>query len=151
MSQEAAVRVVYHAWIAGWNSQNADAMSAHLSEEAHVVGFDGTELKGRAVVRQAMADIFAHHPTGIYVTIVREVRFPSPSVALVRAVVGMVPRSGAAVNPAVNAVQTMVLLEQDGAWKIEAFQNTPAAFHGRMQDAMKLTQELQAAYDRGSH
>lgn len=147
MSSEAAVRAVYDAWIEGWNRQNADAMTGALGEDAHVIGFDGTEMRGRATVRQAMADIFAHHPTGIYVTVVREIRFPLPTLAILRAVVGMVPRGGAAVNPVVNALQTMVLVARDGAWAIEAFQNTPAAFHGRPQDALALTRELQAAQD----
>lgn len=145
MSREASVRAVYEKWIKGWNNQDAGSMAACLTSEAHVVGFDGTEMKGRETVQQAMADIFKHHPTGLYVTIIRDLRFPLANVALLRAAVGMVPRTGTDVNPAVNAIQTMMLAEHGGQWLVEAFQNTPAAFHGRPQDVLALTNELRGA------
>ena len=44
-----------------------------------------------------------------------------------------------------NAIQTVVAsIEPDGGWSIEMFQNTPARFDGRPDEADRLTRELQA-------
>jgi uncharacterized protein (TIGR02246 family) len=59
------------------------------------------------------------------------VRPLGPGVALLRAVPGMVPPGQSDINPAVNAMQSLVAAHRDGAWRIELFQNTPAAFYGR--------------------
>ena len=46
---------------------------------------------------------------------------------------------------AVNAIQILVAARRDGQWRIELFQNTPAAFHGRPEASEVLTAELRAA------
>jgi hypothetical protein len=48
-----------------------------------------------------MDQIFAHHATAAYVAKVRSVRVLGEGVALLRAVAGMVPPGGSAINPAV--------------------------------------------------
>ena len=76
-------------------------------------------------------DIFADHPTATYVGKVREVRILGRDVIMLRAIVGMVPPGQDELNPAVNAVQTLIA-ERDGeGWRIALFQNTPAQYHGR--------------------
>ena len=87
-------------------------------------------------------ECFASHPTATYVSKVREIRLLSGDVALLRAVVGMVPPGQADINPAVNAVQSLVAAKTDGGWRIASFQNTPAQFHGRPEMAQRLTEEL---------
>jgi hypothetical protein len=78
---------------------------------------------------------------------VREVRLLGPGTALLRAVAGMVPPGQTRVNPAVNAVQSLVG-QQDGVrWRIALFQNTPAAFHGRPDAVTALTAELQQQWE----
>jgi uncharacterized protein (TIGR02246 family) len=72
------------------------------------------------------------------------VSFLGSSVALLRAVAGMVPPSGTDVNPAVNAHQTLLAARRDSQWRIVLFQNTPAQFHGRSEAAAALTEELRA-------
>jgi hypothetical protein len=59
-----------------------------------------------------------------------------------RAVVGMVPPAQSDLNPAVNAIQTLVAAKRDGKWRIALFQNTPAQFHGRPELVQQLTEEL---------
>jgi len=54
----------------------------------------------------------------------------------------MVPPGKSDLNPAVNAVQTLVAARQDSRWRIAVFQNTPAAFHGRPELSERLTEEL---------
>jgi len=85
---------------------------------------------------------FRDHVTAAYVGKIREVRFLTPDVAVLRAVAGMIPPAESDLNPAVNAVQTLVAARRDGRWRIAVFQNTPAAFHGRPELSAKLTEEL---------
>ena len=73
---------------------------------------------------------------------VKSVRLLSPEVAILRAIVGMVPPGQSDLNPAVNAHQTLVAAKRDGTWRIAFFQNTPAQFHGRPELVQQMTEEL---------
>jgi hypothetical protein len=57
----------------------------------------------------------------------------------------MVPPGASDINPATNAVQSLVAVRREGVWRIALFHNTPAAFHGRPEESEKLTDELRAA------
>jgi uncharacterized protein (TIGR02246 family) len=142
---EQPVRALHQAILSAWNRRSAADLAALFTADGSLVGFDGTQNNGRAEIAAALADIFANHPTPAFVGIVRGVRFPAPRVALLRAVAGMVPDGKSDVNPALNAVQTLVATERDGRWLAEMFHNTPAAFHGRPEAGDQLTQELRAA------
>jgi uncharacterized protein (TIGR02246 family) len=107
-----------------------------------VVGFDGSQVEGRAAITEHISGIFADHVTAAYIVKVREVRRLAPDVALVRAVVGMIPPGQDDVNPDANAIQSLVATRRDGRWQINHFQNTPAAFHGRPELREVLTDEL---------
>jgi uncharacterized protein (TIGR02246 family) len=128
-----------------WNDRDAPGMAGLFAEDGHVVGFDGSQIDGRDNIAGEMARIFASHMTAAYVGIVREVRFLSPEIALLRAVAGMVPRGQQEINPAVNAIQTLVAEKQAGRWRAVLYQNTPAQFHGRPELSAALTEELRAA------
>jgi uncharacterized protein (TIGR02246 family) len=145
MSQPDEIRTLYARMIAGWNAADAEAMTADFGDRILMIGFDGSEVIGRAGAREHLSRIFADHKVASFVTIVREVRELAQDVALLRADVGMIPPSQTEVHPDRNAVQTMVAVRRAGAWKIELFQNTPAAWHGRDEDRRALTAELQAA------
>lgn len=97
---------------------------------------------GRAEIESVLRRIFADHPTAAYVAKIRDVRFLTPEVAVLRAVAGMVPPGRSDLSPAVNAVQTLVAAVRDGQWRIAVYQNTPAAFHGRPELTERLTAEL---------
>ena len=86
--------------------------------------------------------IFEHHRTATYVAKVREVRQLGADVVLVRAVVGMRPPGSAELNPAVNAIQSVVMTGQGASLRVALLHNTPAAFHGRPELAEALTREL---------
>ena len=133
---------LYHQLLSCWNRRSAGDYAALFAEDASVVGFDGSQMNGRAAIAAELGRIFADHPTAAYVGKIREVRLLAPGVALVRAVVGMVPPGQADINPATNAVQSLVAAEQAGTWRIILFQNTPAQFHGRPDLAEQLTSEL---------
>ena len=142
-TEESQIRWLYQAWLERWNRRSAREMADLVAEDGNLIGFDGSQINGRSEVEAVLGQIFADHQTAAYVGIVRQVRFLSPSVALLRAVVGMVPPGQSDINPAVNAVQTLVAAKQHGQWRIALLQNTPAAFHGRPELGEQLTKELQ--------
>jgi len=139
---EAQVRALYARLLASWNRRVAAGFAGLFAPDANVVGFDGSLMNGRAEIEAQLRAIVADHSTAAYVGLVREVRFLAPTVALLRAVAGLVPLGQADLNPATNAVQGLVAVEQNGEWHIALYQNTPAQFHGRPELAQALTEEL---------
>jgi uncharacterized protein (TIGR02246 family) len=103
------------------------------------------DRRERLMARKIFAhlhQIFADHVTATYVGKIREVRFLSPEVALLRAVSGMVSPGQTDLNPNVNTIHTLVAVQSAGRWRIALFQSTPAQFHGRPELALALTEEL---------
>jgi uncharacterized protein (TIGR02246 family) len=141
----AKVRLLYQTLLEAWNDKDAHEMAELFSENGNVVGFDGSQMDGRKQIESVLGQIFADHPTPVYVAGVRGVRFLAPGVALLRAVAGMVPRGHSDINPALNAVQSLIATKEQGRWRIALFQNTPAAFHGRAELSEQLTAELRQA------
>jgi len=144
-SEETEVRLLHQELLKAWNEKNARKMADLMAENGNLVGFDGSQIDGRQQVESVLGKIFAGHPTAAYVAIVREVRLLSSDVALLRAVAGMVPPGQSDINPAVNAVQSLIAAKEQGRWRIALFHNTPAAFHGRPELSEQLTEELRRA------
>ena len=126
----------------GWNKRSAGAFAAPIAEDGDLIGFDGSQLIGRAEIISTIQQIFADHLTAPYVSKVRGVRFLSPDVAVLRAIVGMVPPAQADLDPNLNAIQTLVAAKRNGQWRIVLLQNTPAQFHGRPDLVQQMTEEL---------
>jgi uncharacterized protein (TIGR02246 family) len=140
-----SARRAYFGLLEDWNRQRAPAMAARFAERGSLVGFDGSAVDGRACIEAHLTPIFAQHPTPLFVGKVREVRhMANGQTLLLRAIAGMWPRGASDLKPELNAVQTMVLSLCDGVYRIEMFQNTPAAFHGRPADSDGLSAELRA-------
>jgi len=148
-TEESQVRLLYQELLKAWNEKNARKMADLIAENGNLVGFDGSQIDGRRQVESVLGKIFADHPTAAYVSIIRELRLLSPDVALLRAVAGMVPPGQSDINPAVNAVQSLIATKEQDRWRIALFHNTPAAFHGRPELSEQLTEELRQAL-RGS-
>jgi uncharacterized protein (TIGR02246 family) len=142
---EIAVRALYRAVLDGWNTHRAEAFAAPFAEGGEVIGFDGSQMHGRAEIAATLGQIFADHRTAPYVNKVRSVRLLSPGVAILRAIAGMAPPGQSDLNPAVNAHQTLIAAKRDGTWRVELFQTTPAQFHGRPELVQQMTEELQQA------
>jgi uncharacterized protein (TIGR02246 family) len=143
---EAVVRVLYHKLLDRWNDRDAAGFAALFAEDGSVVGFDGSQVNGRAQIAAHLSGIFAEHEVPAFVGIVREVRQLDPDVELLRAVAGMVSPGHASIHPDTNAVQSLVALRSRGEWRIALFHNTPAALHGRDAERQALTDELQQAF-----
>jgi uncharacterized protein (TIGR02246 family) len=141
-TDEAAVRALYRRLLDAWNARGADAFAELFAEDGESIGFDGSQLSGRAEIATELGRIFADHPTAAYVAKVRSVRVLAPTVALLRAVAGMVAPGRSELNPAVNALHTLIATRREEQWNVTLFQNTPAQFHGRPELVPQLTAEL---------
>jgi uncharacterized protein (TIGR02246 family) len=141
-TQRARALAVFQQLLEAWNSRRAADFAALFADDGNAVGFDGSQLDGRTGISDALGGIFANHPTAAYVAKVREVREVGQGVTLIRAVVGMVPPGSTELNPAVNAIQSVILVDHDGEQRIALLHSTPAAFHGRPELVEALTREL---------
>jgi uncharacterized protein (TIGR02246 family) len=147
---EGEVRELYRKLLEAWDKRNARDYAMLFVPDAILVGFDGTQVFGQADIGAHISEVFSHHQTARYVSIVRGVRAVTGDVVALSAVAGMVPPNKTDINPDVNAVQTMVAARRGSAWQVALFQNTPAAFHGRPDDAKALTEELRGALKQPS-
>lgn len=120
-------------------------MASLFSACGSVVGFDGSQLNGAPEISSVLDSIFSQHMPPQFVAIVRSLRLLTPEIAMLRAVVGMVADGKDDLVPGVNAVQTLIASRSDGRWRIELFQNTPAAFHGEPEKSEQLSKELRGA------
>ena len=145
---EGEIEGLYRRLLDGWNRRDAPAMARLFAEQGSMVGFDGSAVDGRGAIEAHLSPIFADHPTARFVAKVREVRALGPDGALLRAVAGMVPPGKTEINPATNAIQSLVCVHHEGVWRVELFQNTPAALHGRPEAAAAMTEELAAEIQR---
>lgn len=141
-AEEKHVSLLYRSILENWNRRNARDMADLFAQDGNLVGFDGSQLNGISEIESHLRSIFTDHPPASYVGIIREVRFLTPEVAVLRAVAGMVQPGKSDINPALNAIQTLIAEKKKGSWSIAVYQNTPAAFHGQPELREQLTEEL---------
>ena len=141
---EEQVYSVYRRMLDGWNRRDAALMAAQFADDGNTIGFDGSQMQGRADIQAALQQIFTQHATPPFVHKLKEIRFLTADVALLRAIVGMVPPGKSALEPALNAVQTIIAKLHNNSWQISQLQNTPAALHGRPELVQQMTAELAA-------
>lgn len=144
---EDQIQILYYTLLDNWNKNDASAFAKLFTEQGSTVGFDGSQMNGKIQIENELTQIFSTHKVSSYVGIIREIRQLSDSVSLLRAVAGMIPPGQKEINSKVNAIQTLIAQKDGDEFKIALFQNTPAAFHGRPELSLQLTQELQAAFD----
>lgn len=130
---------------AAWNRLDADGMAHAFTEDGTTVGFDGSQMTGRAQIASELKELFADHVMPPYIWKVKNIRALAPDVALLSAVVGMIPPGETDVNPALNAIVTLTAVRTPDGWRAAHLHNTPAQFHGRPELAAAVTAEIQAA------
>lgn len=145
------IRRLYFQLLDAWNRRSAGDFAAPFAVDGNLIGFDGSQVDGREAIAAHIGQVFADHQTGAYVGKIREVRLQPSEVAILRAVVGMVPPGQTDINPAVNAIQSLVAVKQEGGWCIVLFQATPAQFHGRPELVQQLTDELRQLLQPALH
>ncbi|PIC73823.1 SgcJ/EcaC family oxidoreductase [Sporosarcina sp. P17b] len=133
---------LYRRLIDAWNNGDAKGMAELFTEQGIQIGFDGSKMVGRKEILSHLTSIFEKHPTAPFVTKEKDVRVIGTDTAIVQAIAGMIPPGKTDIEPAVNALQTLVTVNKDGNWKVELFQNTPAQFHGRPELVEQMTDEL---------
>ena len=128
--------------LTAWNKQDATKMASCFTDNGISIGFDGSQYNGKNEIETEIGRIFKHHQTAGYVWKVKEVRFLNSEIAILRAVVGIIPPGQTDINPAKNAIQTITAIKKNDVWKIDLFQNTPAQYHGRPEMVEEPTKEL---------
>jgi uncharacterized protein (TIGR02246 family) len=118
---QAGVRRLYQELLDAWNNRSAAAMAAVFAEDGSLVAFDGSSMAGPAEIEASVGEIFTHHQTPPYVSKVKSVRLLTPDVAVLSAIVGMAPPGERDLDPALNAIQTLVAAKRDGNWRIALF------------------------------
>ena len=86
-----ATRELYERLIEAWNKRNARDYALLFASNGSIVGFDGSQVNGQLEIGAHVSEVFSHHQTASYVTIVREVRPIGGDVTILRANAGMVP------------------------------------------------------------
>jgi len=139
---KATIEKLHKELLTFWNNQDAKGMASLFYKNGNVIGFDGSQMNGQPEIQTELEKVFENHKTASYVWKVEEIRFLNPQTALLRAIVGMVPPGKKELNPATNAIQSLVAISENEIWKICLFQNTPAQFHGRPELVTAMTKEL---------
>jgi uncharacterized protein (TIGR02246 family) len=121
---------LYERLLRAWNDHDADAFGAVFADDGSSVGFDGSTMNGRQEIVATIRAIFRNHRTATYVAKVREVRELGAGVLLLRAVVGMTPPGAAELNPAVNAIQSVVMTGQGTDLRVALLHMTDSSFLG---------------------
>ena len=141
---DSATRELYSQLLEAWDKRNARNYALLFASDASLIGFDGSQVNGQLEIGAHVSEVFTHHQTPRYVGIVREVRLIASDVSLLRANAGLIPPGKEDIDPALNAVQSLVAVKKGGSWKIALFQNTPAQFHMQPEQSKALTEELRA-------
>jgi len=136
------IQALYRRLLDAWNDQKANGMAELFATEGELIGFDGSQVIGPNDILSHLRPIFQDHLTARFVSKVKAVHVLSQEVVLLRAIAGMVPRGQSDINPSVNTHHTLVAFKQEGVWRIQLFQNTPAQFHGRPELVEQMTEEL---------
>jgi uncharacterized protein (TIGR02246 family) len=137
-----AVSNLYRGLLESWNKRSASDFAALFFEDGSVVGFDGSQMNGRAEIESTLSQIFSDHETNPYIGKIKEVRLLTPDTAVLRAIGGMIPAGQSDINPALNTIQSLTAAKKEGQWNIALYQNTPAQFHGRPDLAQQMSDEL---------
>lgn len=124
-TNERAIRALYQQQMDGWNVGSGEAFAAPFTEQCDFVAFDGTTFDSRASIVAFHDPLFNTYLKGSRLEgEVISVRFLAPHVALVHATGSTVMRGQTRPEPARDSIQTLVAVQEDGVWKLTAFQNT---------------------------
>ena len=143
-SWDSATRELYTRLLEAWDKRNARDYALQFAADGSLVGFDGSQVNGQLEIGAHVTEVFSHHQTPRYVSIVRDVRLLANDAAILLANAGLIPPDKDDIDPSLNAVQSLIAVQKNGSWKIALFQNTPARFDMRPELAKKLTEELRA-------
>ncbi|MEI9808901.1 MAG: SgcJ/EcaC family oxidoreductase [Bacteroidota bacterium] len=108
LNEKIQVIHLYQDLLKSWNDRDTDAYTNLFTNDGNIIGFDGSQANGRKEIYSHIEQIFTGHQTGTYISIVQEIRFLTPDLALLRAIAGLVLPGKMDINPGINAIQTLV-------------------------------------------
>lgn len=122
---EVAIRQNVKQLETGWNTKSGAVFAKPFAEDADYVVINGMYLKGRTAIEAAHQRIFDTIFKDTTVALkVKQIRFLRPDVAVVH-VEGH--RDGPTRELVQDALVTLVMTKENGAWTVAAFQNTAVA------------------------
>lgn len=122
---EVAIRQNVKQLETGWNTKSGAVFAKPFAEDADYVVVNGMYLKGRTAIEAAHQRIFDTIFKDTTVALkVKQIRFLRPDVAVVH-VEGH--RDGPTRELVQDALVTLVMTKENGAWTVAAFQNTAVA------------------------
>lgn len=108
---------------AGWNAKSGAAFAKPFAEDADYVIINGMQIKGREAIAEGHQRIFdTIYKDSTLSLSVKQARMLRADVAVVHVSAHLKSAQGAG-----DAVITLVMTKENGAWKIAAFQNTSVA------------------------
>ena len=143
-ADEAKIHALYQQLMDGWNRGSGKDFATPFADNGDLVGFDGTQLKGRQEIDSFHQQLFDTYVKGSrLVGRIRSVRFLTSDVVIMHAVSGTIMSGGTDIEPERNSIQTLVAMKDSGGeWRLVAFQNTRAQYFGRPEQSQALTEEL---------
>jgi uncharacterized protein (TIGR02246 family) len=124
--RDSAVRAVLDGVYAAWAENDADAFVASYAADATAL-LPGSYLDNKAAIRTTMAAAFAGPLKGSRgFHEVQSVRFPDAGTAVVISKGAIVLAGETEPRNENRALETWVLSQQDGTWRVIAFHNCPA-------------------------
>ena len=126
-ADEAAIRENVRQMEAGWNAKSGAQFARPFAADADYVIINGMYIKGQEVIAQAHQRIFDTIYKESTVSLsVKQVRMLRPDVAVVH-VTGANKFTRDGETRTTEAIITLVMTKESGAWRIAAFQNTQVA------------------------
>lgn len=127
------VRALYAQLMEGWNRGSGEAFAAPFMRDGDLIGFDGVRFRGREEIVRFHDPLFKTHVRGTrLVGDVTDVRFLGADVAVMHARGGTILRGRSTPAPERDSIQTLVAArDDDGEWRLVAFQNTRVRPIGR--------------------
>ena len=131
-SDEQAIGTLYSEMMDAWSRGSGADFASAMTPDVEFVGFDGTWFHGKEDVAAAHQALFDTHlkRTRLIGSVVK-IRFLSPDVAIVYARGNTIMRGRSKPDPARDSLQTLVVVRQDGTWRMTSFQNTRIRVMGR--------------------
>lgn len=131
MSDRTAVLDTLDRLADAWNAGDADAYGAEFCEDATYIVFNGDLLRGRGAIADVHRFLFDGPLRGSRMVGAQQeetaLRFLRPDLAHLVTTGAVLPDGQVEVTADRRSVVSYVLVDEDGVWKVAAFQNTRAA------------------------
>ena len=121
-----AISIVLQQAVDGWNSGDGQAYAAVFEEDADYITFGGTHTQGRQAIAGEHQQLFDTVLRGSRLRLdMTRLRFLHPDIAIAQLVGGILDEPGQAeLSDVRRSIQTVVLRQGDGNWRIAASQVT---------------------------